>query len=123
MEALPFRQERISYRGFAISYLLAFLSEARRYSLHEIHKPTNMQHSQPASLLNRIAIALLLVASAAYHVHQGLEAKTNDSLFRRGLEFSGAAWQNNFLPSSGFPLVILPKQHLNNHKPIYLCVK
>jgi hypothetical protein len=76
-------------------------------------KQNNMKKISIAALINRIAIAMLLLASAGFHVQQALKAKNDESLNRPAHLFS----------QSSFPAFIFPEQNLINHKPIYLCVK
>ena len=69
-----------------------------------------MKKFTTAEIINRIAIAMLLLASAFYHVQQGLKVKSQD------------ASQIVFEASSTLPLLIFSKQNLINHKPFFLCV-
>ena len=69
-----------------------------------------MKKLTTAEIINRIAIAMLLLASAFYHVQQGLTVKKQDIS------------QVVFESSLTIPLSIFPQQNLINHKPIFLCV-
>jgi len=65
---------------------------------------------EPTTKANKIAIFILLAASIAYHVMQGISSTGNHrSLFHSGIEFSTNAIRNTIEPAANNPFSPLGK--------------